>query len=508
MLKKYFIAFLIALQLVAVQAFASSLSMSINQSEFSMGETITIYFALPSAGYVDVLAYDENHQQQSAIAQEFEGVAGLNQVKWNGTNFGEVVPTGAYTISVTFGDFAVHSTVHFHSDVPAPTQAPVKEKDVEATQVPNVEPTQAPTAHPQHQFYPGMRGTHVPSHVEEGCYFCTPMNIKDEAAVWKMLTSPMTVVDLDQKRQLVIRSEPNSDSKGVGVITGASQGVHVLEKLDNGWTLVETYSSSFHDSAVKEWNAYVKGYVPSSSLMVKTPSQKYGLLVDKLTQRLYIFKEGKLFSTLLASTGLYNDRQPYNETRAGEFMLISKSGGFKSDNLICPLGIRYNGGDLLHEVPHVLNGDGSKNLRNTEPKLGTRASHGCIRTQRLKSPEGVNMQWIWNNVPVGKNGAKLVIWEDFQGRYMETPSDDTPLYYNAKGGSYYHTDEMCPTVRDQYLPLDAFTYGELENDAFKDLLPCRGCGTVDRVAHIEKINSEHETQSPGMVDDYHIPREK
>ena len=34
-----------------------------------------------------------------------------------------------------------------------------------------------------------------------------------------------------------------------------------------------------------------------------TPNQTYGIIVDKMTQRLYLYKEGRLLTTLLCSTG-------------------------------------------------------------------------------------------------------------------------------------------------------------------------------------------------------------
>ena len=329
-----------------------------------------------------------------------------------------------------------------------------------------------------------------------GCYWCTPMDITDEAAVWAMLTSPMTVIDAKQKEQVLLYAQPDAGSEAIAVITGASQGVHVLEDLDNGWTKVETYSSSFHDSKVKNWNAFVTGYIQSSKLKQTPVNQDYGIVIDKLTQRLYLFHEGKLMTELLCSTGLYNERQPYNETRSGEFMIVSRVGDFKSDNLVCAIGLRFNSGDLLHEVPHTLNADGSKNYKNCESKLGTRASHGCIRVQRLRNADGINMRWIWDNV---KNGTKLVVWEDYQGRQITPPADSTPVYYNPKGGANYHRCATCYGVKDQYLPLTAFAYGELDSGEYAALTPCPYCCPPRRKAEIAAINEEHLKSSPGEI---------
>ena len=345
---------------------------------------------------------------------------------------------------------------------------------------------------------PAYRSTYRPGH--EACYWCTPMDIHDEEAVWAMLTAPITVVDAGQREQVILYAEPNKNSEQLGVITGASQAVHVLERNNDGWALVETYSSSFHDSKVKNWNQFVTGYVQSSKLKEKKVSQDYGIVIDKLTQTLYLFHDGHLMSTLAVSTGLYNDKQPYNETRSGEFIIVSRVGDFRSDSLICAMGLRFNSGDLLHEVPHTKNGDGSKNYKYNEPKLGTRASHGCIRVQRLKNQDGINMKWIWDNI---KNGTKLVVWEDYQGRQVEIPSADTLLYYNPNGGSNYHTEHDCRGIKEKYWPqMESFTYGQLEENSFASLTPCPYCQPPRRLAELEEINRIHLVSSPGEVMSY------
>ena len=327
---------------------------------------------------------------------------------------------------------------------------------------------------------------------DDPTYWNTPMDITDVERIWAMIQSPMTVVDNGKKNaektQVILREEPDEDSLGVGVVTCITQGVRVLETLDNGWSLVECYSSSFHDNTVTPWNMLVQGYVQTKMLKTVQPSQERGIVIDKLTQRMYIFEEGKLLSTLLVSTGLANERQPYNETRSGEFLLTSAVGEFKSDNLACSMAIRFNDGDLLHEVPHVKQKDGGKNYKSCEPKLGTKASHGCIRVQRKRTPEGINMTWLWNN---RIKNTRLIIWEDWQGRQMAYPADDLTLYYNAKNGTMYHSQETCYSVTRSGVTFTPFTYAELDNEPFASLERCEYCTPVLRRAEIDAINATY-----------------
>ena len=333
-------------------------------------------------------------------------------------------------------------------------------------------------------FIPGSRGVGL-----KDSYWETPMDIAETERIWAMLTAPITVVEGHQKEQTVLRKEPRADAEAVADVTYASQGVHVLEKLDNGWSLVEIYSSSFHDSKVKAWNQLTQGYIKTSLLKEKKVNQKYGMVVDKLDQRLYIFRDGELYDVLSVSTGLANERQPYNETRSGEFLIVSRVGDFVSDNVVGEYALRFNDGDFLHQVPYIARGD-NKAYEPLEKVLGERASHGCIRVQRKRTPKGTNMRWIWDEMR--KNmGTRIIIWEDLKGRSLEMPDAQTPLFYNPQGGKDYHAGEKCYGVRDKYLPLTAFTYGELENAPHNALNACQYCVPPRRVAEIEAINLAH-----------------
>ena len=323
-----------------------------------------------------------------------------------------------------------------------------------------------------------------------GCFWETPMDYTDAQAVWAMLTAPMTVVDGNFRTREYLRAEPREDSAAIGEITRASQGVHVLEQLDNGWTKVECFSSSFAGSKVKAWNELVVGYVPTDALKTVEVRTEYGLIIDKLTQRLYIYREGEFLDELQISTGLATKSDPENETRAGEFLLFSPTGAFPSEPFICNYGIRYNDGDLLHEIPHLVNADGTQNYSRTEGKVGSRASHGCIRVQRKRTPNGINMRWIWNNLK-DQMGTRMVVWEDWMGRSIPIPPEDTVLYYNPKNGSNYHDSPTCYGVLDRYEPMKAFTYGELDVKPYAKLTACPYCVPPREIADIEKINAAH-----------------
>ena len=357
-------------------------------------------------------------------------------------------------------------------------------------------------------------------------YWTLPMDITDEEAVWNMLMEPITVVDIGPvkgltrsqltKQNLYMYREPDKNSKVIGEITNLSQGLRVIEHLDNGWSLVECYSSSFISkpaTILKAWNILVSGYVESKYLKQVVPTDQLALVVDKLAQRVYVFVEGKMIAELLCSTGLVqwngSRYQPYNETRSGEFILINYTGQLKSDRMLCDYAIRFNAGDEIHEVPYVKNKDGTHNYRSTEKDLGKKKSHGCIRVQRYPNPDGINMAWIGQRVKkldlIGK--VKIVIWEDWQGRQLPVPDDSAVLYYNPNKGQYYHRFDHCKNGKG--ITFTPFTYGELDQGKFAKLTACPYCVPLQRKAEIEAVNTlyapggDHEELLNSLRKDYY-----
>ncbi len=306
-------------------------------------------------------------------------------------------------------------------------------------------------------------------------------DITDEAACWDLLMKPIVILDAGQREQIYPRVEPDGkkvvNDKLGGYINGASAAVHVLGEDENGWTLIE---------GLDDYNRLIRGYVRTSLLKEVTPNEHFGIIIDKLTQRMYVFVDGKLWDSCLISTGLANDEQPYNETAAGEYLICSWVGDFDSEGMICAMALRFNGGDLIHEVPHKIGYDGSRVYERWEKLLGQKASHGCVRTQRIPTENGLNARWLWDNM---KKNTKVIIWDD-KGRKLPYPDDDKELYFNPEGGNYYHSDQYCSSVRSKFLPLSPFTYAQLDASSYLELDPCNKCQPPKRKSQIARENFE------------------
>ena len=306
-------------------------------------------------------------------------------------------------------------------------------------------------------------------------------DITNEEACWELLQKPITVLDVEEKEVVYPLDAPDGnkvvDEWQGGFINGSLAGVKVLGEDENGWTLIE---------GMDYYDRVIQGYVKTKLLKTVKPNEKYGIIIDKLTQRLYMFVDGKLWSSCAVSTGLANKGHPYNETATGEYLVGSWVGGFDSEGMYCEMGIRFNGGDLLHMVPYTTYADGTKDFAKFGQLLGRKASHGCVRVARYANDEGLSISWLWDNL---KRGTKVIVWDD-DGRTLPYPDDSTELYYNPNGGSSYHSTARCKSVRDKFLPLTAFTYGQLDEGSFAKLAPCPHCSPARRRDVIDEINQE------------------
>lgn len=269
------------------------------------------------------------------------------------------------------------------------------------------------------------------SSVDDGSFWSLSPGETDDAKIWQAMIQPITVYDggLGASEHAYAMENPDGTGAEVAQIHGQSQGLHVIgEENEYGYVQVEVFSNydrTYYPETEEEFaHAYElkTGYVKASALKTITPKQDMGLLIDMLTQRMYLFINGERVTEFKISTGLVESLEDaLFETIAGEFITVSHTGTLKDDSkypMLSDYAIRINGGILVHEVPHKERADGSKDYSEYEPLLGTKASHGCIRVQREKTPEGYNHKWIWDNFERGEP-YKVLIWGDLNR--VDTP---------------------------------------------------------------------------------------
>lgn len=191
----------------------------------------------------------------------------------------------------------------------------------------------------------------------------------------------LVVGNVGEGQIIYIKTQPSSNSKNVGYIYGSLQGVKILKQVDK-----------FYYIEARDYDSLkiVKGYVYKWQLKTVKPSGAYSLVVDLSDQRVYVFKYKKLFKTIICSTG-----QDWTPTPTGTYLVGYRGTHFYTgykNSVICYNWVRFNNDFLFHSVLFNTKGE---IIQSEAKKLGSKASHGCIRLP-LK-----NAKWIYNNIPRG-----------------------------------------------------------------------------------------------------------
>lgn len=62
-----------------------------------------------------------------------------------------------------------------------------------------------------------------------------------------------------------------------------------------------------------------------------------------------------------------------------------------------------------------------------------------------------------------------------------TQQPNVTLWYNSKGGSFYHLQEKCESINEKYYgDMKSFNYSELNDSPYSKLKPCKTCGAPSR----------------------------
>ena len=225
-----------------------------------------------------------------------------------------------------------------------------------------------------------------------------------DAEIWEKMMAPSAVVDIRNVAHQRVYAEPNAASRVLGTLHGQSQCLSVLE-IQEKWVRVSAWNH--------ERGAPVEGWVPRRVLKVVQPRTEYGLLVDKKAQTLTLFREGKIVDTLLVSTGRMTKGELYQETAAGSFLTDEHMSDYSTNGLKYDFVIRYDGGNLLHQIPYAWSESGKKEMNPGEMYLGTKASHACIRIQEKPGASGLNAYWFWTHLPYH---TRVIVLDDPEER--------------------------------------------------------------------------------------------
>ena len=228
-----------------------------------------------------------------------------------------------------------------------------------------------------------------------------------DETIWQLMQKPSAVVDIRFVAHQEVYSQPDKNSKSLGQLHGQSQAVDVKEIREDGWVSIGAWNH--------EAGEYVEGYVPQSRLKMVQPNSEYGLLLDKAQQKMAVFYRGERIAEIDVSTGLIAKNKLFQETAAGSFLTVEHLEPFSMDGKKYDYVIRYDGGNLLHQLPYRRT-SGYKDFAPYTPTLGQKASHGCVRLPRDKGESGVNAYWLWTHLPYY---TRLIILDDPQQRQAQ-----------------------------------------------------------------------------------------
>lgn len=256
-----------------------------------------------------------------------------------------------------------------------------------------------------------------------------------DETIWRMMMQPSAVVDMKvPTAHQEIYLQPDEASRVLGTIHAQSQAVRVMYIREDGWVRVQAWN---HESG-----ALVEGYVQKERLMMVQPNDQYGLLLDKGSQTLTIFYQGKRLTTLKVSTGRMEKDALFQETPAGSYLTLEHISDFATGGLHYDYPIRYDGGNLLHQLGYKER-NGRNDFTQQSPQLGSKASHGCVRLPFKVNEDGVNAYWLWTHLPYH---TRVMILDDPLQRMehealanagmeeMPDELDDTYILRNLKVG--------------------------------------------------------------------------
>lgn len=128
-----------------------------------------------------------------------------------------------------------------------------------------------------------------------------------------------------------------------------------------------------------------------------TTPAKYKILVDISDQKVKVYKNGSVIRTMICSTGLPGKD---TETPVGNFNITKYRGkSFYNNDPAVNEGAKYwvgfiGANFLFHSVPTDRNGN---IIQEEATKLGTPASHGCVRLSMDDA------KWFYDTIPAGSD---------------------------------------------------------------------------------------------------------
>ncbi len=218
--------------------------------------------------------------------------------------------------------------------------------------------------------------------------------------LWSVMQRPSVVVDAKATAKQKVFTEASRSSKAVGTVYGQTQAVQVLS-VSKGWAKVTVWSQENGES--------ITGYLPLDKLKVVRPDDEYGLLIDKNTQTMTVFRYGKRIAELPVSTGLVAKGKLNRETAAGMFLTGDRQNEYTVDKITYSSCIRIAGPNMIESVGFKKVGTHA-DYAEQSACLGQKASLGGIRLTHVPDKDtAIDAWWLYSHLPTR---TRVVILDD------------------------------------------------------------------------------------------------
>ena len=234
-----------------------------------------------------------------------------------------------------------------------------------------------------------------------------PARGASDEQIWEVMQQPSAVILRGETYDQPVYSAPDKSSAKLGTFHGTSQCVQILSLETEGWALVGGWEH--------QTGCYIEGWLPTGLLKMVRPNGHYGILIDKKTQTMRIYEDGRVIGTMDISTGLATAKKMIRETPAGSFLTVSRIASFSSGGYTYEYPIRYDGGDLLHTVGYKKT-RGVRTYSAHIAQLGRKASHGCVRIERFTEDGEIDAWWLYTHLPWY---TRVIVMDDAEERAQQ-----------------------------------------------------------------------------------------
>lgn len=213
-----------------------------------------------------------------------------------------------------------------------------------------------------------------------------------ENDIWDAVCAPAVIVNINSGSMASAYREADSRSESVGTVSGQTQCVEVV-RTGAVWTQISFWR--------REDGAPVTGYIQTDKLKIVNVNCNYGLVVDKKTQSMTVYRAGEPLGTLPVSTGSVEYKKLERETPAGSYLIGERANLLNIDGTIAKYAVLFSGSRAIHALAETPEG---------------KSTTGGVATGTSLDEAQLDGYWLWTQIPPK---TRLIILDDPAQRNLD-----------------------------------------------------------------------------------------